>query len=243
MLTVTSVYVHVHSGALDESTLRSVLSSLPSVPLSSTQVYAILCDHRPSDGRYKLRPFARKTAHMLLTLFSSDTRGERSDIIARSRITPVQLLSRAARKRIEHQMRARFDEFDSNDDGFLSPQEFANLMADTALVLSTAEIERLFVEADTNKDGKIDMQEFLAFATSKLLHLQRDVSEHASSAVCADACWSVVHNRVLSLFSFLYAGCTQITIGRFENHVIARKCSCEIICAIVCVDRIHCSKM
>ena len=96
-------------------------------------------------------------------------------MIKRSRITPIQLLSSEARARIEQQMRDKFTEFDSDNDRYLSREEFDHCMGDSGLILSTSEIELLFQRADLNKDGRVDEEEWQTFAYGTLLHLQRDV--------------------------------------------------------------------
>lgn len=119
--------------------------------------------------------FARKAAFMIHQLFDSTSVSERSKMIKRSSITPIQLLSATSRQRIEEQMRLKFLEFDSDNDGILNEKEFHNCLADTNLILSTQEIQHLRQRA-SNEEGRIDLQAFMKFAYETLLHLQRDAA-------------------------------------------------------------------
>ena len=164
-------------GVLDEASLRKVLESAPAgLQLSSTQIYAMLGDHRPAQGMWRYRAFARKAAHMIYQLFDAAALGQRSSMIARASITPVQLLGGHARRKIDFETKARFAEFDADADSLLSAAEFAACMADTGLLLSEPEVQVLFQRADKNADGMVDPQEFLEFTYDTLLHLQRDAA-------------------------------------------------------------------
>jgi Ca2+-binding EF-hand superfamily protein len=199
-----------NTGVLDDKDLTDVLASAPAgVSLSPTQIYAILGDHKPatadggSDGgggqegngngsgsssskkSRRYRPFARKAAHMIYMLFDASALAERSSMIRRSAITPIQLLSSSARARIEHSIRAKLAEFDADGDGRLSRTEFGQAMADTNLLLSRSEVDTLFARADKDADGFVDQEEFVQFSYETLLHLQRDAAlkAHMSNAL------------------------------------------------------------
>jgi Ca2+-binding EF-hand superfamily protein len=200
-----------NSGVLDDKDLTDVLASAPAgVSLSPTQIYAILGDHKPAtaDGgsegggggqegnngngssssskkSRRYRPFARKAAHMIYMLFDASALAERSSMIRRSAITPIQLLSSSARARIEHSIRAKLAEFDADGDGRLSRTEFGQAMADTNLLLSRSEVDTLFARADKDDDGFVDQEEFVQFSYETLLHLQRDAAlkAHMSNAL------------------------------------------------------------
>ncbi len=190
---------------LDALAITSVLRSNPAgVSLSSTQIYAILgaapspapasassaagagtdanaaaaAAQESSDDSslIRYRPFARKAAQMILMLFDPSALKERSSMIRRSIITPIQLLAGKARGRIERAMRAKLREFDADRDGCLSKEEFKQTMADTGLLLSGAEVDLLRTRADSNGDGLVDLEEFVTFAYETLLHLQRDAA-------------------------------------------------------------------
>jgi len=172
-----------NSGVLSERDIAEVLAANPAgVRLSPTQIYAILGDHKPLDGQFKYRLFARKAAHMIYMLFDAEALAERSSMIRRSAITPIQLLGAPARRRIEQAIRAKLHEFDHDNDGCLSRAEFAAAMRDTALQLSGSEVELLFTRADANGDGKVDQEEFVQFSYETLLHLQRDAALKAHMA-------------------------------------------------------------
>ena len=165
------------SGLLDESGVTSVLSSNPGgLSLSSTQIYAILGDHKPLAGSFRYRPFARKAALMIYQLLDAESLQERSSMLQRSSITPIQLLGPAERQRVQHSMRAKLREFDSDGDGYLSPSEFSACMADTGLLLSASEVAQLLRQADTDGDGMVSQEEYTTFAYETLLHLQRDAT-------------------------------------------------------------------
>lgn len=157
--------------------MTSVLSSNPGgISLSSTQIYAIIGDHKPLDGAFKYRTFARKAALMIYQLLDAESLHERNSMLQRSAITPIQLLGTAARARVQHAMRSKLREFDSDGDGQLSPSEFAACMADTGLLLSASEVAQLLQKADTDGDGMVSQAEFTTFAYETLLHLQRDAT-------------------------------------------------------------------
>ena len=106
-------------------------------------------------------------------------------------------------------MRAKFVEFDTNNDNVLDFNEFQRLLADTSLCLSTDEIRALHKKADLNKgalqlalqlialllaaDSVIDMDEFMTFAFDTLLDLVRDVRALlrmlSGSDRCSRRCW------------------------------------------------------
>ena len=167
------------TGLLNEKTIEDILRSedfTSRISLSSTQIYAMLGDHKPVDGWYKYRGFARKAAFMIHQLFDSSTLSERTAMISRSSITPIQLLSKASRRRIESQMAGKFREFDADNDGRLDGVEFTNCMADTGLVLSVTEIEVLRQRAENPATHVIDLPAWMKFAYETLLHLQRDAA-------------------------------------------------------------------
>eukprot|EP01017_Pseudomicrothorax_dubius_P045511 TRINITY_DN7875_c0_g1_i3.p1 TRINITY_DN7875_c0_g1~~TRINITY_DN7875_c0_g1_i3.p1 ORF type:complete len:111 (+),score=25.52 TRINITY_DN7875_c0_g1_i3:203-535(+) len=56
--------------------------------------------------------------------------------------------------------RKDFEEFDTNNDGYLTPQELKNTLPD----LTSEEIEDFYKVADKNKDELIDWNEYLAAA-------------------------------------------------------------------------------
>ncbi len=55
--------------------------------------------------------------------------------------------------------------FDTDGDGFISPDELRELLTSTGQVYSEQEVKRLIEEADEDGDGQIDFDEFLAVVT------------------------------------------------------------------------------
>eukprot|EP01017_Pseudomicrothorax_dubius_P011070 TRINITY_DN1407_c0_g2_i1.p1 TRINITY_DN1407_c0_g2~~TRINITY_DN1407_c0_g2_i1.p1 ORF type:complete len:182 (-),score=55.53 TRINITY_DN1407_c0_g2_i1:132-677(-) len=77
--------------------------------------------------------------------------------------------------------RKDFKEFDTNDDGVITPQEFK----DTLPELTRGEIEDFFQAADKNNDDLIDLEEYLAAAIEDPLEDEGKPPEelvHAESA-------------------------------------------------------------
>ena len=134
---------------------------------------------------------------MIYKLFDVTSASERHHLIHRSAIVPIPLMGGKIRSMIERQMRAKFIEFDVDQDNLLNPIEFAKCISDTNLCLSAAEIEILRIKADLNKDGYIDIQEFIQFAYDSLLQLARDVSRCLMKSRCIIDCHSLVFCSVL----------------------------------------------
>ena len=62
---------------------------------------------------------------------------ERRLLLVRSSITPPAVASAQSRVKIDQQMRSSLREFDQNNKGKLTFQEFHKLLADTSLALSS----------------------------------------------------------------------------------------------------------
>jgi len=64
-----------------------------------------------------------------------------------------------------------FKEFDSNGDGFISPDELKTLLARYGYEASDAEVKEMMAEADRDGDGKVSLHEFISvMSTSSLMH-------------------------------------------------------------------------
>jgi len=53
-----------------------------------------------------------------------------------------------------------FVEIDTNQNGFLDPEEIRDLMHKAQVEITDEDLETIIRSADTNGDGKIDIQEF-----------------------------------------------------------------------------------
>lgn len=53
-----------------------------------------------------------------------------------------------------------FSEIDTNNNGFLEPEEIRTLMSRAEVVITDEELDSMIQRADTNGDGQIDIQEF-----------------------------------------------------------------------------------
>jgi calmodulin len=53
-----------------------------------------------------------------------------------------------------------FLEIDTNNNGFLEPEEIRALMTKAQVEITDEDLETMIQGADTNGDGKIDIQEF-----------------------------------------------------------------------------------
>jgi calmodulin len=69
-------------------------------------------------------------------------------------------------------VRGAFRAFDTNGDGFVSPQEFKNAVAQLGLGLSGDEADALLAHLDTDNDGMVSYEEFL----TQLFRAARDPS-------------------------------------------------------------------
>jgi len=70
----------------------------------------------------------------------------------------IEAFRAAVKARIEAEQLARFDEADTDDDGFLSLEEFTATLPGR---IPDAIVERLFNHCDADGDGKISKEEFL----------------------------------------------------------------------------------
>eukprot|EP01106_Pelomyxa_sp_JSP_P013558 TRINITY_DN4098_c0_g1_i12.p2 TRINITY_DN4098_c0_g1~~TRINITY_DN4098_c0_g1_i12.p2 ORF type:complete len:150 (+),score=49.43 TRINITY_DN4098_c0_g1_i12:461-910(+) len=60
----------------------------------------------------------------------------------------------------EGELRAAFDHFDADHDGFITGAELKKQMESLGETLTDQEIKHMIEDADLNSDGKIDFQEF-----------------------------------------------------------------------------------
>lgn len=162
------------AGTLPPDVIADVMSKSERINLSSVQVHAIMSQYQSEDF-VDYREFSRRTAIIIYSLFTNTNLSAKRLAIQRSTITPIQLLASNTKKRVEAQMRAKFREFDNDDDGYLQPDEFHRCIADTSLCLSEIEIQRLFDSASQGQ-GQISIAGFMQFAYSTLLTLARDAA-------------------------------------------------------------------
>jgi hypothetical protein len=169
------------AGTLPPDVIADVMSKSERINLSSVQVHAIMSQYQNEDF-IDYREFSRRTAIVIYSLFTNTNVSAKKIAIQRSTITPIQLLASNTKKRVEAQMRAKFREFDNDDDGYLQPDEFHRCIADTSLCLSEIEIQRLFDSASQGT-GQISIANFMQFAYNTLLNLARDAAlKHQFSA-------------------------------------------------------------
>ena len=62
------------------------------------------------------------------------------------------------------ELRAAFNQMDTNGDGTLSRDELKALLGELDAEMAEAFVEEMMNKADTNGDGKIDFEEFCATA-------------------------------------------------------------------------------
>ncbi|XP_019623611.1 PREDICTED: troponin C-like [Branchiostoma belcheri] len=60
----------------------------------------------------------------------------------------------------DDEIRAVFQVFDTNRDGFISGREFKDYLDDMGEDLTEEEMEEILDECDTNRDGRLDLDEF-----------------------------------------------------------------------------------
>jgi hypothetical protein len=132
------------------------------------QMSLILSDDGPVVGGYELPVFVRRAGLMVSSLFDRASVVERSTLSERGVVAPIALLTSEDRERVEAELRQRFAEFDTNNDGALDDTEFASCLSDTSLCLSSTQIEQLRKEIDTNNTGQVHIQQFMHFAYGQL---------------------------------------------------------------------------
>ena len=154
------------SGFLSAAAATALLQAASTfgVRLSPTQLSSILSDERPSSGEYETALFVRKASLMVESLFDRASVAERSTLSVRGAVAPIALLTAADRERVEAELRGRFAEFDTNNDGALDAVEFAACLSDTSLRLSATQIESLRREVDQRDTGSIHVDAFMTFA-------------------------------------------------------------------------------
>ena len=78
------------------------------------------------------------------------------------------MMSRKLNNRnIEEEIKEAFQVFDKNKDGYISTQEFREVMVNLGEKLTEEEIGEMIKEADIDGDGKISIEEFTKVMTSK----------------------------------------------------------------------------
>eukprot|EP01106_Pelomyxa_sp_JSP_P016195 TRINITY_DN58_c0_g1_i6.p2 TRINITY_DN58_c0_g1~~TRINITY_DN58_c0_g1_i6.p2 ORF type:complete len:115 (-),score=37.91 TRINITY_DN58_c0_g1_i6:153-497(-) len=65
------------------------------------------------------------------------------------------------------ELRAAFDVFDLNHDGFITGEELKKGMATLGETVTTEEVRHMILDADLNNDGKIDFPEFCRMMKAK----------------------------------------------------------------------------
>ena len=136
------------------------------------QLSAMVSADVPSSGLFELSSFVRQSSLMLAFLFDRQSVVERSALSERGVVAPIALLTAEDRERVEAELRQRFAEFDSNNDGTLDADEFAACLSDTSLCLSAQQIESLrkevvqaaAAEGSADSGGAIEIHHFMTFA-------------------------------------------------------------------------------
>jgi Ca2+-binding EF-hand superfamily protein len=162
------------SGELHVNVIQKVLLECERIRLTAVQIRAVLA-HRDGNELVDYRNFSRKAAMMIYKLFDRKNLNAKRSAIERSSITPIELLAGNTRKRVESQMRARFREFDNDDDGYLSAAEFNRCITDTGLAIAQVDIDKLFASAAAGAP-KISIAQFMKFAYGPMLQLARDAA-------------------------------------------------------------------
>jgi len=80
-----------------------------------------------------------------------------------------------------------FREFDSDGDGFISPDELKTLLARYGYEASDEELKEMMEEADRDGDGKVSLHEFISvMSTSSLMHTRILQNLHPQESVKID---------------------------------------------------------
>ena len=180
------------------------------------QLTAIACADAPPSGLLELSSFVRQCSLMLSYLFDRQSVVERSALSSRGVVAPIALLTQEDRERVEAELRARFAEFDSNNDGTLDADEFAACLADTSLCLSAQQIESLRREVvqaaggDERHQGVIQIQHFMTFAYGQRTHTQTHTrAPHHTNTHLASAPVHTPSPLILLCVAALCAMCSQ----------------------------------
>jgi len=163
-----------NTGLLPRAELVDVLKNSKRIYLTTVQVHAIMGIYI-DDDEIDYKDFSRRTALLIYRLFNRQNLNAKKSAIQRSSITPVELLAGNTRNRVAAQMRAKFREFDNDDDGYLELAEFHRCIADTSLCFSKKQIDDLYKKAASG-DDKISIENFMKFAYGTLLHLARNAA-------------------------------------------------------------------
>jgi len=163
-----------NTGMLPRAEVVDVLKKSERIHLTTVQVHAIMGIYI-DDDEIDYKDFSRRTALLIYRLFNRKNLNAKKSAIRRSSITPVELLAGNTRNRVAAQMRAKFREFDNDDDGYLESAEFHRCIADTSLCFSKTQIDDLYKNA-ANGGDKISIENFMKFAYDSLLHLARNAA-------------------------------------------------------------------
>jgi len=163
-----------NTGMLPRMEVVDVLKKSDRIHLTTVQVHAIMGVY-VDDDEIDYKEFSRRTALLIYKLFHRKNLKAKKLAIQRSSITPVELLAGNTRDRVAAQMRAKFREFDNDDDGYLESAEFHRCIADTSLCFSKTQIDDLYDLARQGQDC-VSIEHFMKFAYDTLLHLARDAA-------------------------------------------------------------------
>lgn len=156
--------------ALPLDTMVQIIEDSGRIPLTYIHVHAIGANYE-NKGDVDLREFARYTALLVHQLFSMS---HDNKALIRAGISPLSIFQGRSRAVSKLQIKSKFREFDSDNDGFITIKEFHEFIADTNMCMSEEEVDELV--KNNFKADKISIDEFMAFAFGPLLQLARDAA-------------------------------------------------------------------
>jgi Ca2+-binding EF-hand superfamily protein len=160
--------------------MKAVLANLRGVLINRLQLYSLLADAEITwDAASECdvldyQAFVPRAAVALQIMFDPIAVSERTKLVQRAEVQPVELLDGRDRSAIEAELGALFQKFDADGNGFLDRGEFRRCLQSTELKLSKEEVAILMNAADADQNKKVDYAEFIEFAYNILLHLARE---------------------------------------------------------------------
>jgi Ca2+-binding EF-hand superfamily protein len=155
--------------SLPLSTLVRIVQEENRLPLTDIHLHAMTSNYK-NDAPINFKQFARHTAILVYRLFN--IKPTKTQIEKRAGFAPITALTGRSKYISEQQMKSKFREFDSDNDGMLTIPEFHKFIADMNLCMSETSIDTLVKEYFL--DTRIKFDEFMEFVNGKLLHLTRE---------------------------------------------------------------------
>ena len=168
------------SGIIKLADMKSVLANLRGVMINRLQLYSLLADAEITWDEANqcdvldYQAFVPRAAVALQIMFDPVATSERTKLIQRAEVQPVELLDGKDRSAIESELGALFQKFDADGNGFLDRGEFRRCLQSTELNLTKEDVAILMNAADADQNKKVDYTEFIEFAYNILLHLARE---------------------------------------------------------------------